>query len=270
MASREFSLLHLSLIERERMLFDQFDGSREEWLRAALSEEFAFLGYGGRELYWVPKRAKDGLIFGLIQGKSTVSHHEAPSVGGAETTSNLWQGAYLFLDPSHHDDGQKLALENDVLGKPRALAKALFDHLNSRTEAPYTTIAELIFDDSDFWRFSAENGDILRYIRFRFVVPNMWGPQNDLEDDLKNTGKETGADKVDVTLSGEGGVTTQNDKVRTAVEYAKRGAGEIRARSQTGQNFDSKSKAATKSVPRADLDDADDEAVSAIAARVLQ
>lgn len=270
MADRTFSLLHLSLVGRQRSLFGQFDGSREDWLRFALAENFSFSGWGNRELVWVPKRVSDGLIFGLVQGKAPHPHHESPNAGGGETVSDFWQGAYVFLDPTHHEDGQKLAVENDVMGKPRALAKALFDHLNEREDAPYTTIPELIFDESDFWSFSSDNGDILKYIRFRFVVPNMWGPQNELDEDLKETGKETGAEKVDVTFSGKGGVTTRNSKVRTAVEYSQRGAGEIRARSMTGKNFSSKNKATTKSVPKADLDDANDEALSAIAARVLE
>lgn len=270
MAERTFSLLHLNLVGRQRLLFGQFDGTREQWLREALKESFAFSGWGGRELVWLPKRSADGLVFGLIQGRSPHYHHESPNAGGAETVTDMWQGAYLFLDPSHHDDGQKLALENDVLGKPRALAKALFDHLNEREDAPYTIIPELIFNQSDFWNFSHDNGNIMEYIRFRFVVPNMWSPQNDLDDDLKETGTETGAEKVDVTFSSKSGVTTQNDKVRMAVEYTQRGAGDIRARSMTGDNFSSVTKPAQKSVPKADLDDASDEAVSSVAARVLK
>lgn len=270
MVERTFSLLHLNLIGRQQELFDQFHGSREQWLREALKVEFTFSGWGGRELVWLPKRVDDGLIFGLIQGRSPYAHHESPNAGGGETISDMWQGAYFFLDPTHHDDGQKLAIENDVLGKPRALAKALFDHLNDRSDAPYTTIPELIFDENDFWRFSTDNGDILRYIRFRFVVPNMWGPQNDLDEDLKETGTETGAELVDVTFSAKSGVTTRNQKVRTAVEYTQRGAGEIRAKSLTGDSYSSNTKPTTKSVPNADLDDASDEAISAIAARVLE
>jgi hypothetical protein len=262
--------MHLSLVGRQRTLFGQFDGTREQWLRHALGESFDFLGWGGRELVWVPKRVNDGLIFGLIQGKAPFSHHESPNAGGGEIVSEMWQGAYLFLDPTHHDDGQKLALENDVMGKPRALAKALFDHLNDREDAPYSTIPELIFDENDFWRFSEANNNILKYIKFRFVVPNMWGPQHDLDKDLKETGTETGAENVDVSFSAKNGVTTRNAKVQNAVEYTQRGAGDIKAESMTGTKFSSQDKPSVKSVPKADLDDANDEALSAIAARVLE
>lgn len=270
MVDRTFSLLHVSLIEKQRLLFGQFEGTREHWLRHSLRESFSFRGWGGRELVWLPKKSEDGLIFGLIQGTAPHAHHESPNAGGGEIVSDMWQGAYLFLDPTHHDDGQKLAIENDVLGKPRALAKALFDHLNDRQDAPYSCIAEMIFDENDFWKFSEENGGVLKFVKFRFVVPNMWGLQNDLDKDLKETGTETGAERVDVTFSGKSGVTTDNPKVRTAVEYAQRGAGEVKARSMDNKNFSSETKASTRSVPKADLDDATDEAVSAIAARVLE
>jgi hypothetical protein len=266
---RVFSILHLSLVERQQRDLLAFRGTREAWLREALKETFEFSGWGGKALVWVPKGQRNDLIYGLIQGKKVHSFHDAPSDGGAEKEEPFWQGAYLFLDPRHHDDGQKLAIENDVLGKPRTLAKALFDHINARPDNPYNCVAELTFDETDFWKFAKESGGILKYIKFEFVVPNMWGPQNDLEEDLKSTGKETGSDQVDVTLKGKDGVTTDNEKVRTAVAYAGRGAGVVKAKSRTGRRFSSSTQPTTKIVPKADLDQVTEAEVEGVARRVL-
>ena len=76
----------------------------------------------------------------------------------------------------------------------------------------------------------------------------MWGPQNDLEEDLKSTGRETGSDQVDVTLKGKYGVTTDNEKVRTGVAYAGRGAGIVKAQNRSGRRFSSSTQAITKLV----------------------
>ena len=152
----------MSLIERKDPTFLSFRGTREEWLRKCLEESFEFPGWGGKTLVWVPKGERTDLIFGLIQGKKIHSYHDAPSEGGAEKEEPFWQGAYFFLDPRHHEDGQKLAIENDVLGQPRALAKALFDYVNQRQDVAYNCVAALTFDESDFWRFAEESGGILK------------------------------------------------------------------------------------------------------------
>lgn len=269
LVDRIFSILHLSLVENKQPSFTTFKGTRDQWLRFSLSKSFEFVGWGGKLLVWVPKGERDDLVFGLIQGKKPYSYHDAPIDGGAEKEDQFWQGAYVFLDPRHHDDGQKLAIENDVLGKPRALAKALFDHINMREDAPFNCLAKLTFDEKDFWKFSELSGGVLKYIKFEFVVPNMWGPQNDLEKDLKETGKETGSDQVDVTLRGENGVTTDNEKVRTAVAYAGRGSGVVKAKNMMGRRFSSATQPTTERVPKADLDGATEISVEGIARKVL-
>lgn len=269
MGNRTFSMMHLSLIEKDQLSFETFRGDRESWLRLALESSFEFLGWGGKELVWVPRGTHEDLIFGLIQGKRPHEFHESPNEGGGEIERDFWQGAYLFLDPRHHEDGQKLAIENDVLGKPRALSRALFDHINVRDDAPFRIISELIFDESDFWQFAKESNGLLKYIKFEFVVPNMWGPQNDLEEDLKDTGKETGTELVDVTFKSRKGVKANSEKVANAVRYSGRGAGVVKAKNMENKRFSSKTRPTTERVPKEVLDSASEEQVSSIARRVL-
>lgn len=269
MRDRAFNLLHLSLTQIREPNFDTFNGTRENWLRKSLSEKFNFIGRGGKDLVWVPKESSNHLIVGLIQGKKAHSFHEPPTSGGAETMDEFWQGAYLFLDPRHHEDGQKLAIENDVLGMPRSLANSLLGHINQMFDCPFVATAELIFDESDFWRFSEISGGKLKHIKFRFVVPNMWGPQNDLEEDLKETGVETGSEQVEVTLRAKNGVGTNNEKVKTGVSYASRGAGSVEARNMEGKKFSSRTKATVEYVPELDFENVTDVNLAGIGNRVL-
>jgi hypothetical protein len=269
MKDRAFNLLHLSLTPIREPSFHTFKGTREDWLRKSLAERFTFLGRGGKELVWVPKAHTNELIFGLIQGKKAHSFHEPPIAGGAETIDEFWQGAYFFLDPRHHADGQKMAIENDVLGMPRALANSLLGHVNQLHDCPITATAELIFDESDFWRFSELSGGKLKHIKFRFVVPNMWGPQNDLEEDLKETGLETGSEKVEVVFRSSSGVRTDNEKVKAGVAYASRGAGSVEARNLEGKKFSSSKKPTVEYVPEPDLNGVTGEGLANLGQRVL-
>lgn len=210
---------------------------------------FDFVHWGGGTLYWVPLPAIDECIFGILQRTRPHEHHKPPTEGGAEVISEEWQGAYVLIDPTHHDEGQRVAVENDVVGKPRALLKSLAGALNERAEAPYHIEVEPLFDASRFWAFAHRHDNVLKSIVFDFVVPNMWGTESDLEKDLKDTGKQTGAERVTVGITGEHGVFTENQKVRDGVEYAEKGAGTVRARALDGQRFYSTARARVTRIP---------------------
>ncbi len=249
MASRKFTLFHMSLIEPRQPYIWAEDQTREEWLRHALAEPFEFSYRGDDVMYWVPREAVDECIFGLVERKKPHEHHRPPEEGGAETVSEVWQGAYILLDPTHHDDGQKVAIENDVVGKPSSLLKMLVGAINARDDRPYVIEFEPIFDSASFWEFANIHGKVLKSVEFDFVVPNMWGAKNALDEDLKDTGQQTGAERVKVGLKGESGIYTDNQKIRDGVEYAERGAGKITAKAEDGDLYSSDEKPKTTKVP---------------------
>ncbi len=213
------------------------DLDRQEWLRYALQDVFEFEHRGGSTLHWVPQGAADECMLGLIQKTKIHQLHEPPEKGGQEITREEWQGAYVMIDPTHHDEGQRIAVENDVVGKPNALLKSLAQHLNLREDAPYQIEIEPIWDASRFWAFSNAHNNMMQKIEFDFVVPNMWSTETDLDHDLRDTGEKTGAERVSVAFRSQHGVSTNNSKVRQGVKYAERGAGTLSARAMDGTPF---------------------------------
>lgn len=249
MADKKFTLFHLSLIERPQHDMFWFKGTREEWLRHVLRDRFVFSHRKG-ELHWVPQGQENGSIVGLIQRSTKHARHDPPELGGAEVVADEWQGAYVVIDPTSHDDGQKAAVENDYkAGKPAALINSLAGAINARIDAPYHIAIEPLFDADKFWQFSAKHGNIMKWINFDFVVPNMWGTRSNLDKDLRDTGRQTGAQRVSVRLKGDDGVSTQNDKVKEGVEYVERGAGKLTAKSIDGHPYNSEDTAKTTGVP---------------------
>lgn len=216
--------------------------TREEYLRQVLEQHFEFFDQYERPFHWTPRLDFLSAIVGIIQQEKDHKHHMPPSAGGTETRTPEWQGAYVVIDPTSHDDGQKMAVENDIVGRPTSLVRALLQHINANPDRPYTLEAATIFDSRSFWDFSAQNGDKLKSVRFEFVVPNMWGTKNDLDEDLRETGAETGAEKVNISFRSSSGIRTKSNKVREGVEYAERGAGSIRATSMLGESYSSSTK----------------------------
>ncbi len=255
-AARKFTLFHLSLIQVQQIDIEAFDGTREAWIRRALSESFSFDYRAGVVMHWVamPKYDDDECIYGILEIKRPHEKHQPPHLGGAEIITEEWQGAYVIIDPTTHEDGQKVAVENDIVGKPGAILKGLIDAINTRVDKNYIIEFEPIFDSRTFWRFSKDHDNILKSITFDFVVPNMWGAKNGLEEDLKETGKQTGADRVKVNLRGKQGINTKSQKVKDGVAYTERGAGTIEARAPDGTLYSSKSKVKTSEVPKVEGD----------------
>jgi hypothetical protein len=256
MAARKFTLFHLSLIQLRQMDIESFEGTREQWIRHSLKESFSFSYRGGVTMHWVklPDELDDECIYGLLELKRPHERHEPPERGGAEILTEEWQGAYIIIDPTHHNDGQKVAVENDIVGKPGAILGGLIDAINARTDKSYTIEFEPIFDSRSFWRFARDNDHILKSITFDFVVPNMWGAEDGLDKDLKDTGKDTGADRVKVNFSGQQGISTKSDRIKDGVKYAERGAGNVEAKAPDGTPYSSKTKLKTTSVPKVEGD----------------
>lgn len=242
MADKIFTLFHYSMVPIEQLDIETAVGmSREEWMRYALSQPFKFLYRGGVELHWTPKGELDEAFYGLIQRQRSHSLHRSPDEGGDEIVTEEWQGAYVVIDPTTHNEGQRIAVENDVVGRPETLIKYLMMSINEKVEAPYQIESEPIFDAKSFWAFVDAYGSRLKSIRFKFVVPNMWGTESELEKELQGTREATGAERVGIEFSSEHGVDATSGRVVNGVEYAEKGAGKVLARSMGGAIYRSDS-----------------------------
>jgi hypothetical protein len=238
---RKFSLFHLSFIPITEPSFETLrDTSRAEWLRLVLSQPFSFPYLKNEDIHWVPQPDVDGLIVGIIEKRQSRLQHLPPEQGGAEVSRPEWQGAYIIIDPEHHIDGQKMAVENDIVGIPNSLVRYLTKHMNSRRDRPFETEPSQIFDSSDYFSFMKMNGSKLEYVKFHFVVPNMWNTSGNLDNELRQTRDETGTEQVDMTFKSRRGLDGTSKRVVEGVEYAARGAGSVRAKSVNGAKYSSR------------------------------
>lgn len=249
MKKKRFTLFHLSCIPvREPTFHADTSISRSDWIKKILDNPFEFHYRGGANLFWSPQHADLRYVIGIIQKEKLHTLHHPPQMGGGEYVTEEWQGAYVILDPYPHEDGQKLAVENDVVGKPNTLAKALCEYLNHDPDRPFHLEIEEIFDSQSFWAFSEERGDVLRSITFDFVVPNMWVSRKGIAEDLRRAREITKSQKVEVKYSSELGVATKNQIIKDGVDYTSRGAGELKARGMDGETYTSKDTPLTSEV----------------------
>src|SRR5262245_33079503 len=130
-----YELVRLILLARDRDLFSPPSmPPREQWLRRVFRVAIVFDHYAN-EFHYVPEaEASDShLIVGRIGRARPVVENEPPEEGLHEFERESWIAAGIIIDPTTHDDGQKVAIEDDRrVGKPGSIFKSLIRNINQR------------------------------------------------------------------------------------------------------------------------------------------
>lgn len=258
--SEYFQLFRLAVIPRQH--FDMFAGerlTREQTLRRAFNREYVYK-YNGIDYHYVPgDNLGSELIIGRIGRQYTLDENKPPSEGFQETQRTTWKAAYIVVDPFDHSDGQKAAVEIDFqVGGASALLLGLLREINRlRVDQHYTIEAAPIVNTSSFWEFAAQNKGSVTSIKFEFVVPNMFGTKDQLNDDLRSLRDREKAKRVSVTLHSPEGLNTDTERTRESVEYIDRAGGVIRAKAKGRKTYLSTEQEKRTRVP-GDADDGEE------------
>lgn len=258
----QFELLRLSVLPRVQM--DSFerrkpDGSqynREEWLRAVFSESIMFL-HRGANFHYVPiiELTDTVLIGGRIGRQVTAVENEPPGDGLAKIRREAWRAASVLIDPTHHLDGQKVAVESlSAVGKPISVFESLALHINGRAE-PYLIEANAITPSASFWAFAEENKGEVTLVEFEFVAPNMFGGEEDYDAEMRDMKEKEKAQKARLAIESRDGLDLNTKRIQAAVEYTTRGTGSIKARTKRKRTYNSKAKAQKIAVPDIDANE---------------
>lgn len=235
-----FEQFHLSLIERDQPDLYQPAMSREDWLRHQFRSRFEFR-HMGNQFHWVPQKLSPAFIVGVIERKKPLPQRKPPEEGAAEFEGEIWQGSLVIIDPVHHPDGQKVAVEEvAVVGLPNALLASLVGHINALSTKQYALFFKPLFRGDSFRKFAEKHGGSLQYVAFKFTVPNMiFGAGTKVVTGLKRIGADTGAQEVDVRLESDDGVNANSKSVEEAVDYAEDGNARVTAKAITGEYWSS-------------------------------
>lgn len=243
---RVFEHFHLSLVERAQIGMFDVPTNREDWIRDCFGETFQFW-HMGTEFHWVPWPEQPPFILGTVERIKLRPQHKAPEEGGEEFIGREWQGSLVIIDPRYRPDGQKVGFEQDRdVGQPHAVLASMARHLNGDGQNQFSIFVKPIFDSETFRRFAHRHGNVVRYITFDFVVPNMFfGARLGVKKGLERVGQDTGAEEVKVTLESETGVRTDSKNVEDALAYSEQGNARVTAGALTGEKYSSTTKRKT-------------------------
>lgn len=244
--NRVFEHFHLNLVLKVQPDLLGKDLTREEWIRSIFAETFPFL-HRNKTLHWVPRGDQTEMVLGIIERQKFRTQHRGPDEGATEFQGQEWQGSIIVIDPVHRQDGQKLAFERDRdVGEPNAILDSLVTHFNEQQEPPYTIVVRSLFDADTFRSFARRHGEVVKYVNFSFVVPNMFfGASTSVDQGLRRIGSSTGAQTVDLRLQSQDGVKTDSADVKDALLYAEAGNASVTAKALNGDLYSSTSRRLT-------------------------
>jgi hypothetical protein len=247
---------------------------RMEWLSQLFFQGIEF-EHRNSLLHYVPvghvEHEKKSLIAGRIGKQVTVHEHEPPEDGLTETERLSWQASIVLIDPSQHEDGQKILMEmHPAVGKPFAVLSSLIKSINeSKAGRPYLLHIEPITEEKTFWEFVQANKDQVTHLNFEFLAPNMFFDDGTFDSEMRSMKEKEKAQKARFGIESIDGLNLETDRVRTAVNRALRGTGAVRAKTRSGKKFNSRERVKTKTIDARELDRTDVKSLISSAVRLI-
>lgn len=244
----------VSLFRRTRE--DGNDFTREEWLRERFATQFEF-SHRQTTFFFVPESSQiglpDELIVGWIARKREINERTPPWEGLEVAEHHSWQAALMVLDPSHHEDGQKIAMESrSEVGAAEAILASLANSLGADVDEPYSVTIYPIIEERSFARFAEEHRNTIRQITYEAAVPNMFGGADDFSNEMRVLRETANVSKVKTRLESDEVIDIDNSKLKEIAKYVERGGGKISARTTDGARYNSNEHAAFTEVPDTD------------------
>ena len=192
------------------------------------------------------------IVLGRIGRKVTTIGAATPEWDFMEVKRKGWAAANIAIDITEHSDGQKVAFqEHWAVGRPLFIMRELARHLNKSRDHPgWIVSAYCVKGKEDLWQFVGRSEERITSAEFDFVVPNLFGSEDDLSKDL-NEGKDRfNANKISTTLTNtEGALYLNPEHLNDAVNYTAKGGGAIKLKSGRRMIYNSEAKVRTVSIP---------------------
>ncbi|MES1203072.1 MAG: hypothetical protein ABUS57_16675 [Pseudomonadota bacterium] len=255
----KLDLFRLSLLPREQVDAFELRGAgdrpltREECLRLIFGRPFVFQHKGG-EMHYVPlppNSQHPTIMIGRVGRRLKVVENEPPEAGLGEMQHPYWKAMTVLIDPSHHADGQKFAIEHQFrVGKTTAVANSLSEYLNhSEPPLPFAVEISAIADPATFWEFVRENRGEVTSVTFELIAPNMFGQRNDLDREMRDLRDNEKARRAKLQLENPDGLELETPRVKETVAYTVEGGGAIKAKTKSKKRYNSDNKIRRVVVP---------------------
>lgn len=232
-----FDQFRLSLRKRRQLgIFDSLETqrNREDWIRYLFSKTTEFRHHGTNFVYIPldPKETHPNVI-GKIGRPVSEMENTPPEDGYQEYIHEAWKAAVVVVDPTEHEDGQKLAIQYHAdVGLPSTLAPRLIQAMEEHEDyVQFLTAVHPITNTEAFWDFVKRNKGKITRIKFELEVPNMFGGDDEFDKEMKEYRERENAQRVGIELQNPDGIDADTDRVHYTAEKAmSQGTGTVKAK----------------------------------------
>lgn len=260
MADR-FEPMRLSLVKRPQLpLLFHSDGQhepedRESYIRRVFGTDRQFSHYNAPFVYVqvaAPVERTNAVLIGRIGREYESIESLPPEQDLGDTKSTRWAAAIVVIDPTAHQDGQKVLVSREAkIGDPFSVFHSLVKSINeAELTAPYHIEVDPIFDPQTFWAFAEEHRGEITTLTFDFLTPNMFDTTESIEEELRDIRNNEHAETVTVEYRSSDGINTETKRIKEGVAYAQRGSGSIRAVTKSKKRYNSKRRRKGVALPK--------------------
>jgi hypothetical protein len=171
-----------------------------------------------------------------------VQERTPPDSGFEPTERPSWRGSFIVVDPTPHADGQKIAMEKrSDIGDPAPILRSLARVMAvSDGTQPFSVQIHPIVQENSFWMFAEAHDFKISMIQFDVAVPNMFGGATEFENELRTLHTRNNVSRVRTTLVSDGRLNTNEPHLAEVVNYTEKGMGDLRAKSESGASYNSR------------------------------
>ena len=187
----------------------------------------------GINLAFVLESENNGYIVSKLGKRASIKRNSPPDRKFEETKEETWPNCLVVINTNpDNGTGQKIAFEfkSSVFREPFKQLSNFADELNRRHLFPsgYAVTINPVTEEKEFWELVKQHRDDLEKLTFTFNSPNLFGIENSLREDLKNTEEIYASTKVSLELENPDGKlrVPKNDLTNQSVEYITKGGGQ--------------------------------------------
>lgn len=240
-------------------LFPDSEGvkTKSEAIQSLLNTKIDFVGRQAEFSYRLDDIVEDRYFFGKI-GKQTLKTHSLKlNDNFIDKKEEEWPYRQLIIDTD--EKVQLVAFErsqkNDY-NKPYYVLERLSEHLNKNLpEMGWHIAFEPVFDEKIFWEIINRHRGEIRQLKFVYHVPNLFGVNSSLEEELDDAKRNFAAQKVETSLTNDDGnlLIPETKFVQESIDHISKGGGKYEIKLANRTTITNKSEAKVVQIQQAKI-----------------
>lgn len=261
MSQSKFTFYKVSVELADNLSLFREEKPKHQVVRDAFNvDEPIIFSHQGAVLAYVKHKTVGDYIIASLGKQSEAELSGPPSTGFQATVQEEWPHVLVIINTGPHQPvGQTIAVLKDgnVFKAPLNALRSLVDDMTANNELldGYELILNSVSTKESFWEIIRSRTGRIQKLTFDLAAPNFLGLNDEISESMKKIKTQYNATKATVAIENPEGslhVPKQDAFVEQAVNYATKGAGDIKLKVQEEGTINAKRNIVTASISTID------------------